>query len=74
MLLVMRASLELLPGHGDRLEGRIFTDDGRVDLTFSGTLDLLRAIEELQQAGADAASAGASSIPVTASPFREESR
>lgn len=68
----MRASLELFPGHGDRLEGRIFTDDGRIDLTFSGTLDLLRVLEELQQAEADTANAGADRTPIAVSPSREE--
>lgn len=68
----MRASLELFPGHGDRLEGRIFTDDGRIDLTFSGTLDLLRTLEVLQRAEADAASAGAGPAPFAVSPSREE--
>ena len=68
----MRASLELFPGHGDRLEGRIFTDDGRIDLTFSGTLDLLRTLEVLQRAEADTANAGADPIPVAVSPSREE--
>ena len=68
----MRASLELFPGHGDRLEGRIFTDDGRIDLTFSGTLDLLRTLEVLQRAEADTADAGADPTPVAASPSREE--
>ena len=41
----VRISLELLPTDGDRLEGRLVTDDGRA-VPFSGTFDLLRAIEE----------------------------
>ena len=68
----MRASLELFPSHGDRLEGRLFTEDGLIDLTFSGTLDLLRALEQLQQADADLANAGADPVPATALPSLEE--
>jgi hypothetical protein len=50
----MRFSLEFLPAEDDRLEGRIATEDGRIVLTFSGTIDLLRAIEELRDAHVDA--------------------
>ena len=46
----MHISLELLPTGGDRLEGWIVADDGRAAQTFSGTLDLLRVLEELQEA------------------------
>jgi hypothetical protein len=49
----MRVSVELVPDEDGRLEGRILTEDGRPDLTFSGTLDLLRALEELQHADRD---------------------
>jgi hypothetical protein len=63
MLAVMRIALELIPAGGDRLEGRIVTGDGRADLVFSGTLDLLRVLEELQRAEADAAVTGAASTP-----------
>lgn len=49
----MQISLQLLPTDGDRLEGRVSTDDGRVDLSFSGTLDLLRAIAEIRESQAD---------------------
>ena len=51
---VMRIALELSPAEGDRLEGHVSSEDGRVDLEFSGTLDLLRAIEELRHARIDA--------------------
>ena len=66
----MRISLELLPADAERLEGRIVTDDGRVDVTFSGTLDLLRVLEELREADGHAASAD--STAVEAPPSREE--
>ena len=68
----MRIALELFPADGDRLEGRLVTEDGRADLTFSGTLDLLRAIEELRHAHAVTADAAADATPVTVSPSREE--
>jgi hypothetical protein len=54
----MRISLELLPTEGDRLDGRVVNEDG-LALAFSGTLDLLRAIEELRRANGDAAGKGA---------------
>ena len=48
----MRMSLELVPAEGDRLEGCVATDDGRV-ASFSGTLDLLRAVDELRHASTE---------------------
>lgn len=54
MLTTMRIALELVAAEGDRLEGHVASEDGRFDLEFSGTLDLLRAIEELRHAGIDA--------------------
>jgi hypothetical protein len=62
----VRISLEFLRAEGDRLEGRILTADGRVAVAFSGTLDLLRVIEELHRADGDAAGANARPTPVTA--------
>jgi hypothetical protein len=67
MLADMRIALELTPVEGDRLEGRIVTGDGRADLMFSGTLDLLRVLEELRRAEADAVDTGAAATP-TATP------
>ena len=54
MLASMRIELELVAADGDRLEGHVSSEDGRVRLEFSGTLDLLRAIEELRHARIDA--------------------
>lgn len=72
MLADMRISLELVPAEADRLEGRILTDDG-VDQAFSGTLDLLRVLEEIRRAHVDAGEA-ASGIPtVTPSQIPKES-
>jgi hypothetical protein len=51
MLATMRIALELIAAEGDRLEGHVTSEDGRFDLEFSGTLDLLRAIEELRHIG-----------------------
>ena len=51
MLATMRIALELIAAEGDRLEGHVASEDGRFDLEFSGTLDLLRAIEELRHTG-----------------------
>jgi hypothetical protein len=48
----VRISLELLPTEDDRLEGRVITEDSSV--AFSGTLDLLRAIEELRRSASSA--------------------
>ena len=53
MLATMRIALELLADSGERLEGHVTSEDGQFDLEFSGTLDLLRAIEELRHAGID---------------------
>jgi hypothetical protein len=68
----MRISVELLPGDDDRLEGRVVSDDGRADLTFSGTLDLLRAIEELRHAQSDAAEEAVRTATSTPSETRKE--
>jgi hypothetical protein len=68
MLAVMRIALELTPAGGDRLEGRIVTGDGRADIVFSGTLDLLRVLEELRCAEADAADTSAGSAPTLSAP------
>jgi hypothetical protein len=54
MLGSMCIELELVNAEGDRLEGHVSSADGRVELEFSGTLDLLRAIEELRHAPIDA--------------------
>ena len=66
MLAVMRISLELVPAESDRLEGRIVTKDG-ADLAFSGTLDLLRVLEELLRAQRNAAKTAASNAIATPS-------
>lgn len=50
MLATMRIALELVVAESDRLEGRVASEDGRFVLEFFGTLDLLRAIEELRHA------------------------
>jgi len=69
---VMRISLELDPADGDRLEGRVVTGDGRADLSFSGTLDLLRVLEQLRHADAADAADAAAAPTATASPSTEE--
>lgn len=69
----MRVSVELVPDEGGRLEGRILTEDGRPDLTFSGTLDLLRALEELQHSDRDRGDAVASAATLTGSQPRKDS-
>lgn len=66
IMLGMRISLELLPAEDDRLEGHVQTEDGVIDLTFSGTLDLLRAIEEIRRN--DRGAGNAERIDLTTAP------
>ncbi len=59
-MLGMHISLELVAADDDRLEGHVLTDDGRDALAFFGTLDLLRAIEQLRHTAHDDAAPAAS--------------
>ena len=47
----MRMRIELVRSRPGRLEGRLATEDGRTDVCFNGTLELLRLLEDLATEG-----------------------